>query len=176
MIMISRETQLFLKGIKPALLVYGEQVNNEAEKAKLYNMFKEYNILEWTTDKGLKEMFISHNKISMADIDNNEKKGLQLGYYPEAVRQFSSGNTRKKITIGKYTIEYGTAMDYHGFSYNVTGCFKKALKWHNEQYGKKILESDKEISVGKSIKVVISRNHKIIKRLGFSSQWRITGL
>jgi len=138
--MISEE-ELFLKGIKPAILF---QSKSEKCKDSLLLKYKEPEYITVVTSES------KNNRSSILIVRDKkqleEKRlGVILGYFPKSVDAFIA--SRNEDTKNK---RITTLINFGGLEFNTVGYFDEALKWCNNAYGEKMKKEYGGIEVRKT--------------------------
>ncbi|MDF2879655.1 MAG: hypothetical protein K0R54_212 [Clostridiaceae bacterium] len=130
-----KEIDLFLNGIKPAILFQNIGRKEEVKKS----------IIDKFSSMGFYVKEIGDSLLVVRDMKQLEEKrlGVILGYYPKAVDAFMSGKRRDSKT-GKSVL-----INYCGIQFNTYDYFEESLAWCNEAYGEKIKKIFGKISVDK---------------------------
>lgn len=137
-IILITEEELFLKGIKPAILY--QNIKNNNFRNKIHKMYssKEFKIIDFKDD-----ILITRN--SKFEL-KTENLGYILGYFPKSVDSFMSKNPKRRIIKNQSVF-----INYNGIHFNTMEYFDEALEWCHEMYRKNMLKTFGKIEVYKQI-------------------------
>lgn len=122
------EIELFIKDIKPTILISKNKYNNNIELLKNYKLKVINN-----------DSFLIYKKEE--DIVN-KKLGECLGYPPICVKEFEYNQKKEKkdVIISKF-------LNYGGINFNCFDYYEEALEWCNKNYKQKMLSSFGKIEI-----------------------------
>lgn len=125
----SKEIELFLRGIKPAIL-----------KQKYIISRCSIDTYEYHTETFRNSIILSHKEIPPIKDINCKELGIILGYYPKSCELFDSKLRDMLVTENEF-------IDFGGIVFNTGFLFEESLEWCIKEYKDKMLKHYDKIVV-----------------------------